>query len=253
MCTVPIKLIVGSEGRYKDFNKYFLPKSDHVRARWERVDQAHLKDIVLPPIQLYEIGGVYFVRDGNHRVSVAKTQGVEWIDAEVISLTSDIALSPQMTVQELRTLVISREKESFYENTSFGTLTGCDDLDFSRTGRYDVIYNHILVHNHYLNKSGGTDIPFNDAIISWYKNVYMPILRIIYDMDLCREFPRRTPGDLYVWIVKRWDELKHKYGNDVPASNAASAFRAQFSKKKHPFFKMIHTFFSSIFSKGDKQ
>ncbi|MDR0540088.1 MAG: transcriptional regulator, partial [Spirochaetaceae bacterium] len=52
MMTVPINLIVGSEGRYKDFNKFFLPKNDHVRARWESVDRAHIKDIVLPPIQL---------------------------------------------------------------------------------------------------------------------------------------------------------------------------------------------------------
>jgi hypothetical protein len=82
---VPIKMIVGSEGRYHDFNKYFLPRREHLRYRWQRVDEAHIKDIILPPITLYEIGGVYFVRDGNHRVSVAKTQDVEFIDADVIA------------------------------------------------------------------------------------------------------------------------------------------------------------------------
>ena len=84
--TVPIKMVVGSEGRYHDFNKFFLPKREHLRYRWQKVDEAHLKDIILPPIQLYEIGGAYFVRDGNHRVSVAKTQNVEFIDAVVTSL-----------------------------------------------------------------------------------------------------------------------------------------------------------------------
>jgi len=75
MRVVPLDRIVGSEGRYRDFNKFFFPRSDHLRQRWERVDMAHIKDIILPPIQLYEIGGVYFVRDGNHRVSVARAQG----------------------------------------------------------------------------------------------------------------------------------------------------------------------------------
>jgi hypothetical protein len=96
MQTVPINLIVGSEGRYRDFDKFFLPKSDSLRSRWERVDEARLSDIILPPIQLYEIGGVYFVRDGNHRVSVAKAQGIEAVDAEVISLSTEIQITPSM-------------------------------------------------------------------------------------------------------------------------------------------------------------
>jgi hypothetical protein len=109
MRAVPIELIVGSEGRYRDFNKYFLPRSEHLRQRWERVDIARLKDINLPPIQLYEIGGVYFVRDGNHRVSVARSQGVEIIDAEVTSLSSEITIKPSMTKKELSVALIGYE------------------------------------------------------------------------------------------------------------------------------------------------
>ena len=85
---VPLEKIVGSEGRYADFNKKFLPKHDHLRGRWTRVDQARLTQVNLPPVSLFEIGGVYFVRDGNHRVSVARQQGAANIDAEVISLDS---------------------------------------------------------------------------------------------------------------------------------------------------------------------
>ncbi|MDR2601121.1 MAG: transcriptional regulator [Spirochaetaceae bacterium] len=242
MRVVPIRLIVGSEGRYKDFNKYFLPKSDHVRARWESVDRAYIKDVILPPIQLCEIGGVYFVRDGNHRVSVAKTQGVEMIDAEVTSLTSDIELNPNMTVEELRGIVIAREKETFYENTNFGVLTGCHDLDFSRTGLYDVIYRHIQKHNYYLNKNNSKEIPFPDAVVSWYKNVYMPIVQIIHDLNLRSQFPKRTPSDLYIWIVKHWDDLKQKYGDDFSPQEAACDFTLKFGKKKR-FLQWLHKTF----------
>jgi hypothetical protein len=212
MQTIPIDLIVGSEGRYRDFNKYFLPRSEHLRQRWEQVDMARLKDITLPPIQLYEIGGVYFVRDGNHRVSVARSQGVENIDAEVTSLSSEIAINPSMTSDELRAALIGYEKKIFYEKTNFGELTGCKDLDFSATGRYDVIYNHILVHKYYLNQQVAEEIPLSEALVSWYKKVYQPIIKIIREDRLYLNFPGRTPGDLYVWIVKHWDFLKKKYG-----------------------------------------
>ena len=77
--------------------------------RWMRVDVAHYQDIILPPIKIFEIGGVYFVRDGNHRVSVAKAKGGEFIDAEVTSLTSAIAITPEMSLDQLREAVIDFE------------------------------------------------------------------------------------------------------------------------------------------------
>ena len=76
--------IVGSVGRCREFDGAFLPASGSVKARWERVDRAFHESRELPPVSLYKVGGYYFVLDGNHRVSVARFHGVEWIDAEVI-------------------------------------------------------------------------------------------------------------------------------------------------------------------------
>jgi hypothetical protein len=228
MQAVPIKLIVGSEGRYRDFNKYFLPRAEHLRQRWERVDIARLKNIILPPIQLYEIGGVYFVRDGNHRVSVAHSQGAEIIDAEVTSLSSEIPISPSMTQDDLRVALIGYEKKIFYEKTDFLRLTGCADLDFSSAGRYDVIYNHILVHKYYLNEKAAEEISFSDAMVSWYNQVYKPIIAIIREERLYLHFPGRTSGDLYVWIVKHWDFLKKKYGLGFSLRDAARDFSQKY-------------------------
>ncbi|MFP3089055.1 transcriptional regulator [Treponema sp. TIM-1] len=246
MQTVPINLIVGSEGRYRDFNKYFLPKSDHLKSRWVRVDEAHIRSIVLPPIQLYEIGGVYFVRDGNHRVSVARSQGVEMIDAEVISLSSEIAIDPSMTTDDLRDLIIGLEKKAFYEKTEFGKYTNCYDLDFSMPGRYDVIYNHILVHKYYLNQGIPKEIPFSDALISWYNHVYEPIIKIIKDERLYLNFPGRTPGDLYVWIVKHWDFLKKKYGIYYSIPDAARDFSQKYGKNRVKFLQFMTALFHKL-------
>jgi hypothetical protein len=249
MEAVPVKLIVGSEGRYRDFNKYFLPRSEHLRSRWERVDQARLTDVPLPPIQLYEVGGAYFVRDGNHRVSVARSQGVEMVDAEVTSLSTEIQISPRMTIDELRAMLIGYEKNLFYKKTRFMELTGCGDLDFTVPGRYDVIYNHILVHKYYINQSRPEELSFDEALVSWYKNVYTPITSIITEEKLCSLFSQRTVSDLYVWTAKHWDELKKKYGLFYALSDAIHDFRNRYGSSRVSFRSLIKSFIAGIFTR----
>jgi len=236
MQEVPINKIVGSEGRYRDFNKYFLPRSEFLRERWERVDLAQIRDIPLPPIQIYEIGGVYFVRDGNHRVSVARSQGQEEIDAEVTSLSTEISINASMTVDELKKAVIDYEKKIFYEKTLYGELTGDKKLNFTQPGCYDVIYNHILVHKYYLNQKQEEEIDFKEALISWYNNVYSPIIKIINEEKLCLNFKGIGQSDLYVWIVKHWDFLKKENGIDFTIDDAARDFSVKYGSGKGSFF-----------------
>lgn len=229
--TVPIARIVGSEGRYQDFDRTFLPRHDHLKGRWVRVDAAHHQQLILPPVTLYEIGGVYFVRDGNHRVSVGRLQGVEFIDAEVISLASRLRLSPEMSVERLRAAVIDLEKREFFRQTRLDRYRPSVRLDFSVTGRYDEIIRHINGHKYYLNLSQKDEIPFKDAMLSWHDVVYAPIVRIIEAEGLASRFPGRTPADLYVWIVRHWDELKRRFGQGFPLREAARDFARQHGRR----------------------
>ena len=153
--TIPIDKIVGSEGRYKDFDNRFFPKSVFLRERWKHVDAAQYESIILPPIKAYELGGLYFVRDGNHRVSVAKARGIEFIDAEIVSLQSEIKLKPAYTLKSMIKEIIWYEKRVFYTGTNFGDITDFWSLDFTSTGQYDIIYNHILTHKAYIEKKTG--------------------------------------------------------------------------------------------------
>jgi hypothetical protein len=81
--TVPIEQIRGSEGRSDDFDRHFHPLQDHCMSRWLRVARARDQDKVLPPVVLIQVGDVYFVRDGHHRISVARALGQLDIEAEV--------------------------------------------------------------------------------------------------------------------------------------------------------------------------
>src|ERR687893_1146195 len=80
---VEVSKIVGSVGRHGEFDPNFMPAKSSLSYRWKRVDGALCRGVELPVVSLYKIGDAYFVVDGNHRVSVARYQGVEMIDAEV--------------------------------------------------------------------------------------------------------------------------------------------------------------------------
>jgi hypothetical protein len=243
---VPVSKIVGSEGRYRDFNKTFLPKHSHTKKRWTSVDEAHLKDVILPPIKLYEIGGVYFVRDGNHRVSVAASQGVEAIDAEVISLNSEITIEPSMTKEDLKRAVILYERDRFFEATELYKVVDRDELVFSAPGRYDEILKHIEGHKYYLNERRQEEISFIEAARSWHDTVFLPIIVTIKTENLHTRFPGRTTADLYVWIVKHWDELKKKYGEGFSIERATHDFSERFGQTA---WTQIRSFFKDLFQK----
>ncbi|QTQ13835.1 transcriptional regulator [Treponema parvum] len=225
--TVPVASIVGSEDRYRDFDKEFFPKNLHLKSRWESIDNAINSGITLPPINLYEVGGLYFVRDGNHRVSVAKAQGIEFIDAEVVSLKTEIKLKPGQSYKKIKKQVINYEKRVFYSETAFGDITDYWCLDFSAPGQYDVIYNHILAHKNYMNQNHAQETGMPDVIMSWYTSVYTPIIQLISKKHILKRFPGRTQSDLYVWFIKYWDELKKKFGEDYALDKTVT----EFSKK----------------------
>ncbi len=228
MKTVPVNLIAGSESRYEDFDNRFFPKKMHLKTRWEHIDMAHIQDINLPPISLYELGGLYFVRDGNHRVSVAKAKKVEFIDAEVVSLQSEIMLHPGDSLKKMTKQVIDYEKRMFYGLTGFGDVTDYWVLDFSIPGQYDVIYNHILTHKYYINMNCTEEISMDKAIVSWFNTVYLPVIKVLDKHKVMRHFSGRTKSDMYVYIIKYWDEIKVKFGNGLSLEEAAEAYTLKF-------------------------
>src|SRR5215217_1788074 len=82
--TVPVSQTGGGVGRCSEFDRDFMPAKAGVEERWKRIDRAFHRGEELPPVSLYKVGGLYFVLDGHHRVSVARYHSVEWIEAEVM-------------------------------------------------------------------------------------------------------------------------------------------------------------------------
>ena len=100
---IPVMAIIGSVGRYTDFTRTFLPRRESDRERWARVKSA-MEDpggAGLLPIEVYQVGEVYFVLDGNHRVSIARQEGFEQIEAHVIEFKSDLLVTADLQPDEL--------------------------------------------------------------------------------------------------------------------------------------------------------
>ncbi|MBN2618993.1 MAG: transcriptional regulator [Spirochaetales bacterium] len=236
MKVVPVKDIVGSEGRYRDFNKAFLPRKEHLRNRWISIDKAHITDVILPPIKLYKIGDLYFVRDGNHRVSVAKMQKVHAIDAEVVELNAEIELKKGMSRKELEEKVIAYERKLFLDQTEIGDYIDMNQIYFTAPGRYHEMLNHILGHKYFINQGIDEEIPLKEATISWFDKIYTPIINTVREDSLVARFNNRTEADLYIWIVKHWDDLKSKYGQDFPLDQATREYSDKYGKNLFQHF-----------------
>lgn len=221
---VPISSIVGSVDRYHDFDRDFLPKQSHTRPRWESVDRANLTDVILPPVQLYKVGDVYFVKDGNHRVSVAKEKGAEYIDAEVIELPITVPLSPDTDPRDLLRL---GEYARFLEQTKLDVLRPGVNIEFTSLGRYDVLLEHISAHRWYMGIDQNRPVSWEEAVLDWYDNVYLPVVKVIEETGILEDFPGRTPADLYLWIMDHGWYLHEERGEEVGPHEAASSYNAK--------------------------
>jgi hypothetical protein len=226
MKEVPVGAIVGSVDRYHDFDRAFLPIQARTRPRWESVDRAALTDIILPPVQLYKVGEAYFVKDGNHRVSVAKEKGAAFVDAEVIELVTNVPVSADTNPSEL---ILLGEYAYFLEKTNLDKLRPGVNITFTSLGRYDVLLEHISAHRWYMGIEQERPIEWQEAVLDWYDNIYLPVVRIIEEKNILSEFPGRTAGDLYLWVMDHRWYLHEETGQDIGPQTAVISYAQHYS------------------------
>jgi hypothetical protein len=218
---VPVAQIVGSVDRFQDFDRAFLPRQRHTAGRWKNIDRAYYQDVRLPPIQLYKVGDVYFVKDGNHRVSVARERGVEFIDAEVFEGHIRVPLYASMSPEEL---LLQVEYAEFLRNTDLDRLRPDHDIRPTALGRYDEIWDQILLHREWLTEHRGQEASIQEAVASWYDDIYLPIVRVLRQQGIVRRFADRSEADIYLWVTRHQDELEHRYGHEVDPAESASDY-----------------------------
>jgi hypothetical protein len=215
---VPIADIRGSVGRPNDFDASFLPVKPQMRKRWEQLDAAMRRGEAVPPIEVYHLGDVYFVKDGHHRVSVARHLGWTTIPAKVIEVKTRAPLTGDM---DAAALLQAKEYVDFLERTQLDRVRPQASIAVSRLGRYDRIFEDILGHRYFMGLQQYREVDIAEASASWYDNVYKPIADLIREYDILAHFPGRTEADLYLWITARWLELSRAQKAAGPAEAVA--------------------------------
>jgi len=218
---VPIDKIVGSEGRYQDFTRAFFPKDNADKERWKRLDRALNRLENIPPVELYKIGDVYFVRDGHHRVSVARANGLKEIVAYVYEIDSDIDITPDSDLGEIALAV---GKKRFLEKTQIDKLIPEAKIELSEPDLYHRLLEHIDVHRYYLGIEQDREIPYDEAVKSWYYNVYLPFVEAVRKSGILKHFPGRTETDLYIWVIENRGKLQEAAGRTLSPEETVKAF-----------------------------
>jgi hypothetical protein len=227
--TVRVDQIAGSLNRYHEFDRVFLPASDKLAARWTSVNRAFYQEISLPPVVLYKVGEVYFVVDGHHRVSVAREQGQIYIEAEVRECATRVNITPSIRPEDL---VILQNKVHFLERTSIDTLIPESNIKLTIPDGFDRMLEHIAVHRYFMGLDWKRDISEEEAIRHWYETVYMPIVSIIRETGILSEFPTKTEGDLYLWVLDHQRYLAEEGQALQPPEAAALNFKEAIKKRK---------------------
>jgi hypothetical protein len=205
---VPINRIVGTVGREHDFNRAFLPREESLRQRWQEMKDLAEGPIGFPPVELYKVHDVYFVIDGHHRVSVARSLNAPTIEANVKEFVSSIALTSQTSIEDV---ILNSALADFLETTGL-TQEYAGQYEVTIPNGYERLLDHISVHRYYRGIETKKDISWPDALTSWRDTVYYPMIDAIRRSGILEGFPGKTETDLYLFVMDHLHHLRQRYG-----------------------------------------
>jgi DNA-binding Lrp family transcriptional regulator len=219
---IPVVKIVGSVGRYQDFDSKFRMKKHLSQERLASVKKFMQQGKPLPPVRLYQIKDEYYALDGNHRIAVAKELGYSEMDAQVVEFFAS---------EKTREHILQNEKSEFREKT--GLLY---PIDLTEGGQYGHLMEQIARHQHYVENIEGRPLSFQTAAAEWYRKIYSPLVAVIQKTSLMRSFPNRSVADLYAFIsFHQWERgAIRRYGRGIDdlLCKDMEEFREKMSGKK---------------------
>ncbi|MCP4423830.1 MAG: universal stress protein [Chloroflexi bacterium] len=236
---IPLDKIVGSVGRYKDFTRDFLPKQDSDAERWARVRAAVTDMRGLPPIEVYQVGEIYFVKDGNHRVSVARQLRTDTISAFVTEVETRVPLEADDDPNEV---ICKARYADFLEKTNLDKHRPDANVVTTFCGRYWWFLDQIEAHRLAMCASDSieeSEVTTEEAAVHWYDHGYLPVIELMRELGVIRNFPQRREADLYLLMHEHQDELEKSLGWEIDDDEAASDMAEQEQERRQNIFVRI--------------
>lgn len=205
---IPLDSIVGSVDRTRDFDRWFRPRSRRTRERWERLARAQRRGEGIPPIDVYRVGELHFVRDGHHRVSVAHALGLRAIDAFVTEVTTKIDATGigrrgDLITKDLRRVFLDRVP---LPGPALANILVSSAWSYAELSETIEAWGFRLMQqeNRYLDRE--------TVARRWYSEEFRPVVRMLAQADLIGD---RTEAEAYLHLAgqryrlmrtHRWDD-----------------------------------------------
>jgi hypothetical protein len=202
---VPLERIVGSVDRSADFDRGFTARRSLSRSRLASLEAA-FPDGDMPPIEVFEVGGLYFVADGHHRVVLARKRGAHFLDADVTRLQTNYELPPDVDVARL---VHTQQQRMLMEESGLAASRPDAVIEFARPRGYPELLEVIKAHGYDLARERDGVLPAPEAVAAdWYDRVYLPGVEAVKRGGLPEAYPFKTEADLFLWIYERRRDLR---------------------------------------------
>jgi hypothetical protein len=208
--TVKLASIVGSVDSTRDFDRRFRPTSGRVRGRWERLALAQRRGQSLPPIDVYRVGEMYFVRDGHHRVSIALASGLETIDAYVTEVRTTL---PAKGIRSRRDLAVKSYERIFMSRVPLppadrAKIAVSDPWSYAELGEAVEAWGfRFIQHEHQFHDRG-------EIALKWFTDEYTPVVKMLKEADLIGS---STDAEAYLRLTSERYRLilTHEWNDDV--------------------------------------
>jgi hypothetical protein len=232
---VELGKIVGSVGRYHDFTRSFLPVTRKMERRWENVAGTFISSVGTgpPPVELYKVGDSYFVKDGNHRCSVARQLGMVSIEAYVW----EYQVPGNREDANIDALIMEAERADFLECTRLDSLRPDHGIVVTEPGGYRDLIHQIAGYRDVLQKIDEEEKSHHEAVTGWFDLRYEPIVQIINRERVLENFPERTAADLYIWANRHHAHLEDRYGRRIRYTTAIKSLDVS---QSNPLKRMLN-------------
>lgn len=207
---VQLDLIVGTVDRARDFDRRFRPTSRRVRGRWEQIAAAMRRGEAMPPVDLVRIGDIYFVRDGHHRVSVARALGRSDIDAYVTEVVTRVGADRAITHASLP---MKSHERVFFERVPL-PADAREEIRFGDPWDFAVLAESVEAWGFRAAQASGDALDRAQAAQLWLETEYQPVIAMLREAQLIGE---STETEAYLRVAEERYRLMrtHSWSDDV--------------------------------------
>jgi len=208
--SIPLDSVVGTVGRGRDFDRAFRPVSGRTRTRWERIANAQRRGQDMPPISVYRIGDMHFVRDGHHRVSVARALGLTHIDAYVTEVRTMVGAEGTITVADLP---VKSHERLFFERVPI-PYEARPEVALSDPWRYAELAEGVEAWGFRTMQGRGELLTRAEVAEHWLDDEYRPVVAMLREAELVGG---GTDADSYMRVVaERYRLMRtHEWNDEV--------------------------------------